>query len=154
MPASPAQQRKTAQRRRQAVALRTAGADWDTIAERLGYASRGAACADVTRALEKAAAEDARDADVLRHLELARVDRLQVAYWPKALAGDADAARVVQWCINRRCRLTGLDAPVKHEVVTIGAIEAAIAALEAQIGDRPGTVPAGPATPGTPLPPA
>ena len=162
MPASRAQQAKTAERRRQAIAMALAGADWDTIADRLGYASRGAAHTDVTRAMEKAAAEATRDADMLRHVELARIDRIQVAYWPRALGGrqpdggaiappDPDAAKVVQWCIDRRCKLLGLDAAIKHEVVTLGAIEAAIAKLEAQLppadDHQPGTVPAGPDAP-------
>jgi len=133
MPASRAQQAKTAERRRQAIQMRLAGADWDVIADRLDYASRGAACTDVTRAMEKAAAEAIRDADVLRQIELERINRLQVAYWTKATAGDTDAAKVVQWCIERRSKLTGLDAPIKHQVATIGAIEAAIAELEAQM---------------------
>jgi hypothetical protein len=133
MPASTAQRIATATRRSQAVAMHLAGADWQTIANRLGYASRGAACTDVTRALEIAAAEAIRDIEVLRQVDLARVDRLQAAYWTAALAGDTDAAKVVQWCIDRRAKLNGTDAPIKHEVVTIGAVEAAIAKLEAQI---------------------
>lgn len=140
MPASRAQQAKTAERRRKAIAMALAGFDWDTIADRLEYASRGAAHTDVTRAMEKAAAEATRDADVLRQVELERINRLQVAYWPKAIAGDTDAAKVVQWCIDRRAKLTGLDAPIKHQVVTMGAIEAAIAELEAQMPG--GAVPA------------
>lgn len=157
MPASRAQQARTAERRRQAIAMALAGADWDTIADRLGYASRGAAHTDVTRAMEKAAAEAIRDADVLRHIELARLDRIQVAYWVRALGGrdpdtgitrppDPDAARVVQWCIDRRCKLLGLDAAIKHEVVTLSAIERAIADLEAQLAqaDPAGAVPPGP----------
>jgi hypothetical protein len=160
MPANRPQQAKTAQRRQQAIAMRLAGADWESIATRLGYASRGAACTDVTRAMEKAAAETTRDADVLRHIELARIDRVQVAYWTRALGGrppdggeilppDPDAAKIVQWCIDRRCKLLGLDAAIKHEVVTLGAIEAAIAQLEADLeadieARGPGAVPAGP----------
>jgi hypothetical protein len=141
-----------------------AGADWETIAERLGYASRGAAHTDVTRAMVRAAAEATRDADVLRQVELSRIDRLQLAYWIRALGGrvadgdeqlppDPDAAKVVQWCIDRRCKLLGLDAPTRHEVVTIGAVEAAIARLEAEIGQS-GDLPSGPAAAGPPLSPA
>lgn len=131
MPASREQQAKTAERRRKAIAMRLGGADWDTIAERLGYASKGAAHTDVTRAMEKAAAETTRDADVLRHIELARLDRLQVAFWTRALAGDQDAAGTVLSIIDRRVRLQGLNAPVKVEGVSLAAIEAAIAHLEA-----------------------
>jgi hypothetical protein len=166
MPASRAQQAKTAERRRSAIAMALAGADWDTIADRLGYASKGAAHTDVTRAMEKAAAEATRDADVLRHIELARIARMQVAYWPRALGGrppeggavlppDPDAAKVVQWCIDRRCKLLGLDAPTRHEVVTLGAIEAAIAQLEQDLAaGGPGAVPAGADPAGAALPPA
>lgn len=130
MPASTAQRAKTAERRAKAVKLRIAGADWETIAATCGYASRGAACTDVTRALETATAEMTRNADVLRHMELARIDRIQQAFWPSALAGDADAARTVMGCIDRRCKLLNLNAPERLEVVTLGAIEAEIERLE------------------------
>jgi hypothetical protein len=130
MPASKAQRTKTAERRSQAVKLRIAGADWETIARTCGYASRGAACTDVTRAMEAATAEATRNADVLRHLELARLDRLQQAFWPEALKGDADAARTVLACIDRRVKLQRLEPATRHEVVTLGAIEAEIARLE------------------------
>jgi hypothetical protein len=166
MPASRAQQTRTAERRRQAVALALAGADWDTIAERLGYASRGAAHTDVTRAMERAAAEMVRDADVLRQFELDRINRIQAAYWPRTLGGrqqeggpilppDPDAAKVVQWCIDRRCKLLGLDAPIKHEVVTLGAVEREIARLEAEIAaGGPRTVPGRTGEAGAATPPA
>lgn len=138
MPASRAQRTKTAERRSQAVQLRIAGADWETIVRTCGYASRGAACTDVTRAMEAATAEATRNADVLRHMELARLDRLQQAFWAQAIKGDADAARTVLGIIDRRCKLLGLTAPRKVEVVTLGAIEAEIARLEeeqAGLGD-------------------
>lgn len=138
MPASKAQRTKTAERRSQAVTLRIAGADWETIARTCGYASRGAACTDVTRAMETATAEATRNADVLRHMELARLDRLQRAFWPAALNGDADAARTVFGCIDRRVKLLRLEPAQKLEVVTLGAIEAEIARLEeeqAVLGD-------------------
>jgi hypothetical protein len=131
MPASRAQQAKTAERRQKAIAMRLAGADWDTIAARLGYASKGAACTDVTRAMEKAAAEALRDADVLRHIELSRLDRLQVGLWTRAAGGELDAIGTVLSIIDRRVRLLGLNAPVKVEGVSLSAIEAAIAHLEA-----------------------
>lgn len=135
MPASKAQRTKTAERRSQAVQLRIAGADWETIARTCGYASRGAACTDVTRAMENATAEATRNADVLRHMELARLDRLQQAFWAAALKGDSEAARTVLGIIDRRCRLLGLSAPKKLEVVTLGAIEAEIARLEEAMDD-------------------
>lgn len=132
MPASKAQRTKTAERRSQAVKLRIAGADWETIARTCGYASRGAACTDVTRAMENATAEATRNADVLRHMELARLDRLQQAFWAEALKGDADAGRTVLGIIDRRVKLLGLAAPSRMEVITLGSIEAEIARLESE----------------------
>lgn len=141
MPASRAQRTKTAERRSQAVQLRIAGADWETIARTCGYASRGAACTDVNRALEVATAEQQRNVDVLRHMELARLDRLQRAFWAAAIGGGegaTEAARTVLGIIDRRCKLLGLSAPAKLEVVTLGAIEAEIARLESEeFGDLP-----------------
>ncbi len=107
-----------------------AGADWETIARALGYASRGAACADVTRALEAATAEMTRNVEVLRHKEVARLDRLQQAFWAAALKGDEGAARTVFGCIDRRVKLLRLEPAQRHEVVTMSAIEAEIARLE------------------------
>lgn len=141
MPASKAQRTKTAERRSQAVKLRIAGADWETIARSCGYASRGAACTDVTRAMETATAEATRNADVLRHMELARLDRLQQAFWAAAIGGGenaGEAARTVLGIIDRRCKLLGLTAPRKVEIITLGAVEAEIARLEeeqAGLGD-------------------
>jgi hypothetical protein len=133
MPASKAQRVKTAERRTKAVQLRIAGADWDTIARTCAYASRGAACTDVSRALEVATAEMTRDVDVLRHLELTRLDRMQAAFWPAMLLGDEAAARVVMGCIDRRCKLLGLNAPAEVKVLTLGAIETEIARMEEEM---------------------
>lgn len=137
MPASRAQQAATAERRAKAIAMYLGGVtDWQKIATTLGYASRGAAHTDVTRALERATAEANRNADVLRQQELMRLDRLQQALWTKALAGDPKATYAVLGIIDRRCKILGLDAPVRHEVVTLGAVEAEIARLEQELDDR------------------
>ncbi len=135
MPASKAQRAKTAQRRTQAVQLRLAGVDFETIADRLGYSSRGAAYTDITRALEGSLAELKHGADVLRHEELLRLNRLQAGLWSAALAGDTKSAETVLKIIDRRCRLLGLDAPQRHEVVTMSAIEAEIQRLTTELGE-------------------
>ena len=81
--------------------------------------------------------------DELRSQELARIDHLERTYWdaweksqmPKDITmtgKDGDRVKVakrseqrngnpaylsgVQWCIDRRCKLLGLDAPVKSQV--------------------------------------
>jgi hypothetical protein len=133
MPASRAQRAKTAQRRTEAIKLRLAGVDYDTIAARLGYASRGAACTDINRALEQAVAEQTASADVLRHEELQRLDRLQAGLWTAAAGGDTKAVDSVLRIIDRRCKLLGLDAPQRHEVITMDAVEAEIKRLTAEM---------------------
>ncbi len=137
MPASKAQRAKTAERRSKAIQMHLAGSDWETIATALGYASRGAAHTDVSRALEVATTELQRDADVLRTVELARLDKLQAAYWLAALQGDTDAARIVQGVMDRRIKLLGLNAPERHEVISLTAMDAEISRLERELGPAP-----------------
>ena len=120
MGASKAQQALTAERRGKAVAMRVAGVDYETIATRLGYASRGAACTDITRALENNLTEQHRNADVLREEELLRLDRLQAGAWQAAAAGNTRAIDSVLRIIDRRIRLLGLDAPTR--IVTDGQV--------------------------------
>jgi hypothetical protein len=133
MPASKAQRAATARRRQQAIALRLAGASLDTIAAQLGYAGRAAVCVDLGRALDIALADQARDAEALRQLELMRLDRLQAATWGRAMTGDPGAVMAALRVIDRRCKLLGLDAPQRHEIITMTQIEAEIARLEATL---------------------
>jgi len=116
MPASKAQRAKTAKRRTQAIELRVSGMDWQSIANELGYASRGAAWTDVTRALEANLAEMSQKVDVLREQEALRLDQLQEAVWPHARNGDVRAVEAVLKVIDRRVRLFGLDAPQRADV--------------------------------------
>lgn len=116
MPASKAQRAKTADRRGKAIALRLAGMDWQTIADRLDYASRAAACVDVNRALEANLAEQSQAADTLREVESQRLDRLQAAAWPSAVKGDLKAIETVLKVIDRRVKLQGLDMPLRAEL--------------------------------------
>ena len=78
MTTSKAQRARIAERRAKAIQLRLAGADWQTIADRLDYSSRGAACQDVTRALEANMAEQRTSIAVYRETELMRLDQLTV----------------------------------------------------------------------------
>ncbi|MEU2453929.1 hypothetical protein ABZ605_28100 [Streptomyces sp. NPDC012765] len=116
MPASKAQQATTAHRRAQAIALRLAGMDYQTIAERLQYADRGAASKDVHRALEANLEAESVAAATLRELEVQRLDRMQAAAWAKAAKGDLKAIETVLKVIDRRARLLGLDRPARTEI--------------------------------------
>lgn len=116
MSASKAQRAAVAERRAKAIALRRAGLDWQAIADRLGYSSRGAACQDVTRAMRKALKEEAGEAELLRYQTVERYDRLQAAFWSRALGGDPKAADVVLKCIAGRARIEGTEAPARVSV--------------------------------------
>src|SRR4051794_37808059 len=78
-------------RRRDAVELRMAGVDYQTIADRVGYSSKGRAFSDIWDSMAKARLAEEAELAELTYLELLRIDRLQVAHWPKALKGDAQA---------------------------------------------------------------
>lgn len=120
MPASKAQRAATADRRAKATALRIAGMDWQSIADQLGYSSRGAACTDVSRALEANLAELRDKAEEMRSIESMRLDRLQASLWPKAVKGDVKAIDAVLRIIDRRMRLLGL-----HQIPSTPGLEAA-----------------------------
>lgn len=123
----------TAQRRTEAIRLRLAGTDWQAIADQLGYADRGAACKDVTRALEANLLAQRASGDELREMELMRLDSLQAAAWPKAMQGDVRAIESCLKILDRRAKYLGLDAAIKLEVLTIDALDAQIARLEAEL---------------------
>lgn len=148
--ASKAQRAATALRRTQAIQLRRAGMDWDDIAKQLGYASRGAACTDVTRALQKHVAMERAEVEVYRHQELARLDRLQAGLWPLAtgtlidpddeegkrrLPADPQAAETCRKIIMDRVKILGIAAPTRHEVLSLDQLDAAIRALQAEMAD-------------------
>lgn len=116
MPASKAQQAATAKRRAQAIALKLAGMDFDTIAERLEYADPGAARKDLWRAFHANRLEERQAVETLREVEGARIDRLQAAVWSKALKGDLKAVETVRRLIAERIRLFGLAEPVRTEL--------------------------------------
>lgn len=134
MPASKAQRAATAARRANAIVLRLAGLDYDTIAQRLDYADRAAAYKDIERALQANIAQQAQSADALREVELMRLDRLQAAAWQAATRGELRAIETVLKVIDRRCRILGMDAPIKADITVSDAITTEIERLAAQLG--------------------
>lgn len=138
MPASKAQRALTAKRRADAISLKLAGADWATIGRQLGYSGPAAACKDVSRALDAAATEQREQAETLRQVELARLDRIQMGLWTAAAAGDPRAAEVVLKVIGQRIKLLGLDAvPPRIEEArsVVGALAASLRAAYDAMGD-------------------
>ena len=113
MPA-PGQKEAAAVRRQKSLDLRTAGVRYRQIGQQLGV-SYQTAYRDVQIALGELAKLQADKAEKLRELELERCDKLTVALWPKARAGDEKAVRAVVLLMDRRAKLLGLDAPTKLE---------------------------------------
>lgn len=133
-----AKQAEVAARRAKAVRMRTAGQDWQTIADALGYSSRGAACQDVTRALKAYQDDLAAAVEDHRLLALARLDDLlktahevlerkhitvsngKVIYHDeRPLEDDAPTLMAIKTVLaieERRSKLLGLDTPVKQIV--------------------------------------
>lgn len=155
MSASAAQRAKTAERRERAIQARIAGMGWPEIARQLGYKSRGAACTDVTRAMEKNLAAEAQAVEIYREIEVARLDRLQAAHWTAATTGiperdkDGDVIMIdgrplmtgpdpqhgdlVRKIIMDRAKVRGAIAAQKHELLTMDAIDEQIRELTAKL---------------------
>lgn len=106
------------ERQRQALELRRAGTGYEAIARAVGYAGPGPAHKAVQSALKRMLAEPAEE---VRALELARLDRLQMAHWPRAIgsggvAPDPVATATVLRIMERRAKMMGLDAPTTVNV--------------------------------------
>lgn len=117
MGASKAQRAAAAKKRAEATQLRIAGVDWATIAERVGYASAGAACTAVNEALKANLREQDQNVEELRALAVAKVNRLQAAFWTDAVVKkDLKAGRLVLECIKQEARFQGTEAPTRINV--------------------------------------
>lgn len=97
--------------------LRRAGLTWQRIAEETGYADHTGAYAAYKRAIKRTMQQPA---DELREQELDRIDRLQLALWPKAMKGDERSISTIVRLMERRAKLLGLDAPtrIQQDVTT------------------------------------
>lgn len=120
MPASRAKRAQVADRRAKAIAMALAGMDWDTIADRLSYASRGAAYTDVDRALKQNLSEVKGASDTLREMQAMRYNRLLAATWTQAVKGDLKAVEGAARLVDRIVKLYGLDMPQRTEVTGPG----------------------------------
>ena len=101
-----------AERKRNALELRLAGASYRDIADAL-QVSPATALQDCKEAL---ADIPAQQADEMRTVELSRLDRLQRAVWPRAIKGDLQAVDRAIKIIDRRAKLFGLDAPQQVQI--------------------------------------
>jgi hypothetical protein len=126
------------ERERRVIELRRAGATFDEIARQVGYTAPGTAYDAYKRALDRTL--QMAGSEECRSQELDRLDRLQVAVWPSAMRGDEKAVANVLRIMDRRARLLGLDAPIKHEMLLEVAdptsIDAEVARLAAMLGEQ------------------
>lgn len=97
--------------------LRRAGLTWQKIALETGYADPTGAYAAYKRAVKRVLKEPVQE---VLDQELDRLDRLQVAVWPRAMKGDDRAINTILRLMERRAKLLGLDAAqkVQAEVTT------------------------------------
>lgn len=96
--------------------LRRAGFTFQRIAEEVGYATPSGA----QRALERIMARNIPMApEEFRWQELDRLDRMQVALWPRAMKGDDRAIGTIVRLMERRAKLVGIDAPTKIQAEVV-----------------------------------
>lgn len=113
-----------AEKKRQALELRKAGVSYSEIARQIGYANKGSAHHIVMDALREVIEAPAKE--TLAE-ELARLDGMLMAFYPKAKAGNDKAAAMVLRIMDRRAKYLGLDQPeqiqstveIRYEVVGI-----------------------------------
>jgi hypothetical protein len=134
-PRPPGEDAKKRARANQALELRIAGATYRQIAASLGVSEK-AAYYDVQDELGRLYPIIHGQAERLRELEAARLDRLHVALAAGIKAGRESAIVATVRVMERRAKLCGLDAPTKLEVsgaVTLGEKIAAARARGAQL---------------------
>lgn len=123
---------KTAKRRREVIQLREAGATWkatsDTMEQRHGLDKLPSgwderyAYNDWKRELEKIRDETHEATKEVREMEVRRIDRMLRGVWQKAIGGEDVTWRQQKEAIDRvvklqkrRAKLTGVDAPKRHQ---------------------------------------
>ena len=114
-----------------ALELRSAGVTYRDIAKRLGI-SVAAAHKIVSRGMGRLIAKCEEKAEMVRTMELDRLDKLQVSLWPSAVKGDAQAIDRVLKIMESRAKYTGAYAAIKTDNTTrivIDHIDAGLAGL-------------------------
>ena len=120
------EQLQTAERRREVLRLRKAGATYEAVADALrerhgsdalpnGW-DRAYAAKDVSRELQKLRSVNTETAQDLRALEVQRLDEMLRGLWEEAAGGDTDAVSAALRVQKRRAKLLGLDAAERLEV--------------------------------------
>lgn len=127
-----------AERRAQVVALRRRRLTFDQIGRALGV-SKERAWKIYQEALAQvpAAHVDEHRAEELMLIDDAISDLLKIAKDHDKPRTAVEAWSAIRGWAERKAKLLGLDAPTRHEVLTIDAIDAEIRMLRAQMGELP-----------------
>ena len=128
--------------RRETASLYLQGKTQQAIAERLGM-TRQMVGYDLKAIQRRWRQDTARDLDEDKAKELAKLDELERTHWQAwedsleraGQYGNPAYLRGVIDCIDRRCKLLGLDSPQKleHSGKDGGPIQVDVAAIEAKI---------------------
>ena len=104
------------ERQRQALEYRKAGMGFEQIAGHLGYRDASGAYRAVRRALKATIQQSAEE---VRDLEVARLDAMLLALWPRAANPKGPDLLAIDRALKimaRRAALLGLDAPAKIDI--------------------------------------
>lgn len=113
------------------------GHDYPEIAATLGYGSAEAAATDVREALEEEFLTNSKySAEILRMVELKRLNYMYNALIPGITRGNSRAVDVGVKISDRISKMSGLDAPVRTEVVEMQIVDAEILRLKREIAER------------------
>lgn len=108
-----------AQKRSKVLALRAAGGTHEQIAEvltRQGHRTNRSGVAKIINgALEDLRAQDEAHVDMVRQLQLDRLDRMVAKLWPKVMEGHLKSIAEVRNIEQLRARIAGTEAPRKIE---------------------------------------
>lgn len=130
--ATPQDEVDTAERTKQVVDLRLAGATFAQIAERVGYGSAASAYKAWQRAMADIPASAKEQA---RQLEVERLDAMLRSVWPAVLRGQLGAIDRALKIGMRRARLLGLDAPLKFDGTLTDSLAAEVERLATAMAD-------------------
>jgi len=135
------EQERQDEQARLAYEMRQDGKSWYSIAKALGL-TESAASQSVARAMEQAAAYVSTESKrQMLELEVARLDRLQDAYWAQAMGGNLRAADFALRVIQARAKVLQLDTIpetniTNNTLVVTGSSEEYVAALRAIAGEH------------------
>lgn len=124
-------------RTQRAMQMKVDGFDYPEIAADLGYGTAEAAAADVHQALEEEfLSNEQYSTEVLRMIELKRLNALYSALRPGIERGNSRSIDVAVKVSDRIAKMSGLDAAVKVEMTQLSDVNAEIERVKREIAER------------------